>query len=231
MVINLKIEIWFDFTCPFSYVGLKRFSEALENFKNKKDVRLFFRSYNLNPHITKTLNINAYEYLAQHKDITTFDAKKIYEGLTKKYAEEEIFFDFDNLIPSTSIKAHNLLKFIEDDCAKIAFINHVFVSHFEKGKDISDLNVLLDIAKNVALKEDDVKAVYQTDMYEGAINNDFIKAESFGLNGVPAFVVDESYYLMGSHSKEAYLEMLDTFYRKAVNKQPSVAEYCIDESC
>ena len=36
-VIKVKVEIWFDFTCPFSYIAIKSFTKALEKFMNNKD--------------------------------------------------------------------------------------------------------------------------------------------------------------------------------------------------
>ncbi len=227
----MKVEIWFDFTCPFSYIAIKRFTNALEKFTNNKDVRLFLRSYNIAPYIGETLNIDAYQYLANHKDITYEEAKGFLNYIAQKFAAEGFKFDFKNLIPTSSRKAHNVFKMINDRCAKLAFVNYVFLAHFEEGKDISDLAVLTEIGKNVSLKEEDIKAVFETEMYSANVNADYKKADDFGLTGVPAFVVDESYYLMGSQPEEAYLEMLDDFYRKAASKEKQEVEYCQEGIC
>lgn len=232
-MIKVKVEIWFDFTCPFSYIAIKRFTKALEKFTNNKDVILHLRSYNIAPYIDKTLNVDAYQYLANHKDITYEEAKGFLDHVTEKFSSEGFNFNFEKLIPTSSIKAHNIFKMLSDRCAKLAFVNYIFSAHFEEGKDISDLEVLVEIGKNVSLKEEDIRAVFETEMYEPDVKVDYNKAENFGLTGVPAFVIDESYYLMGSHPKEAYLEMLDDFYRKAQDKQKQNhnTEYCQDGVC
>lgn len=227
----MKVEIWFDFTCPFSYIAIKSFTKALEKFTNNKDVILHLRSYNIAPYVDKTLNIDAYQYLANHKDIPYEDAKAFLNELKERFYSEGFNFNFDILIPTSSEKAHNIFKMLDDKCAKLAFINYIFKAHFEEGKDISDLEVLIEIGKNVYLKEEDIKAVFETKMYSPAVNLDYKKAESFGLTGVPAFVIDESYYLMGSHPQEAYLEMLDDFYRKAKERKEIKTEYCQGEVC
>lgn len=225
----MKIEIWFDFTCPFSYIGIKKFKNALEIFPNKKDVRVVFRSYRIAPDINKTLDINAYEYLAKQRGIGYDEARKLHNFITVKFSKDGVRFDFENLKPTTSEKAHNVFKMIDDKCAQLAFLEYVYKAHFEEGKDISSLDVLVEIGEYVSLEKEDIIAVYNTDMYTIDIVRDCEEAETLGLNGVPAFVVDEKYFLMGSHSEEAYLEMLTDFYRKA--STVTETSYCVDEFC
>lgn len=227
----MKVEIWFDFTCPFSYRGIRNFNQALELFTNNKDVKVFLNSYNINPDITKSLDVDAFEYLANHNDISYQEAQNKYLKIANRLKEEGLNLNFNNLIPTTGLKAHNILKLIDDDFAKMTFICYVFSAHFEEGKDISSLDVLTEIGKNVDLNHEDIKAVYETEMYEAVVNHDFLKAEEYGLTGVPAFVVDDSYYLLGGHSKEAYLEMLETFYRKQRKHKNETNTFCEGETC
>lgn len=227
----MKVEIWFDFICPFSYRGFRNFNKALDLFVNKKDVEVFFHSYNITPNINKKLDIDVYEHLAQHKDISYGEAKDIYKRLSVLAKKEGVIADFENLIPTTSVKAHNILKMIDDDCAKKTFINYVFSAHFVEGKDISALDVLTEIGQNVSLNKEDIKVVFDTEMYEHDIHNDYLKAENYGLTGVPAFVIDESYYLMGGHSIEAYLEMLDTFYQKSKKNDIDIVKLFEGKRC
>ncbi len=225
----MKIQIWFDFTCPFSYIGITKFLKALDSFSHRRDVRVFFKSYSIAPYIDETLNVDAHQYLATHKDITYEKAKEINDFISLKFKDEGFNFNFDKLIPTSSIKAHNIFKMIDDDCAQKVFIKYIFKAHFEQGKDISNKDILVEIGKNVGLKENDIIAVYDTDMYTPNVVNDFNKAEIFSLHGVPAFVVDEKYFLMGSHPVNAYYEMLDDFYRKSLESVKT--EYCTDGWC
>src|SRR5699024_1747186 len=43
----MNIEIWFDFACPFCYIGQKRLFTALDILKSKANIT--FKSYQLNP--------------------------------------------------------------------------------------------------------------------------------------------------------------------------------------
>lgn len=225
----MKLQIWFDFTCPFSYIGITKFIDALDSFSHKKDVRISFKSYSIAPYINETLNVDAHQYLATHKDISYERAKQFNEHIVNKFKSEGFNFEFDKLIPTTSRKAHNIFKMIDDECAQRIYIKYVFKAHFEEGKDISSKDVLVEIGKNVGLNEEDIIAVYDTEMYSGEVNNDYQKAEMYNLHAVPVFVIDEKYFLMGSHPAPAYLEMLDDFYRKSL--EITQTEFCEDGSC
>ncbi len=215
----MNIEIWFDFTCPFSYVGKKRFDQALAQFSEKNDINVFYHSFCIAPYINHTLNIDAHKCLSTHKDITYEEAKRIHDYLTKKHKKEGILFNFEKVMPTTSKKAHQILRLIDDKEAKGVFIDYVFKAFFEEGKDISNLNVLTEIGLNVGLKKEDIKAVYETDMYAVEIKRDYQEAEDLGLSGVPAFVVDRSYYLLGGQPQSAFIEMLNSLYQKAKEKK------------
>lgn len=221
----MKIDIWFDFICPFSYLGKKRFDKALKQFKHNKEVVVQYHNYCIAPYIHNCLDMNAHEYLAYHKDISYEEAKKIHEKLTYIFKEEGIKADFEKLIPTTSKKAHQMLKLITDVDAINAFIDHVFKAHFEDGKDIGSLPVLIEIGQKVGLKKVDIEAVYNTDMYEQEIKRDYETSKELGLTGVPAFVVNRKYYLLGGQPYSAFVELLDDMYDK------EKVEYCTDEFC
>ena len=225
----MRIDIWFDFTCPFSYIGKRRFEKAVNNYINKKDVNIYFHSFCIAPYIEGTLCIDAHQYLSEHKDIPYKKAQEVHHRLTVMAQHENIKLDFDNLIPTTSKKAHQVLKLFTDSVALSVFIDIVFKAHFEEGKDISDPKVLAKIGALVGLVENDVIAVCETDMYTHEIRLDYQRAENLNLTGVPAFVVDNSYYLLGAQPKEAFSEMLNSFYRK--QKSEVTKTECIGDEC
>lgn len=50
---TMKIEIWSDVMCPFCYIGKRQLEMALERFEHKEEVKVTFRSFQLNPHAEK----------------------------------------------------------------------------------------------------------------------------------------------------------------------------------
>ena len=60
----MKIELWFDFVCPYCFLGKKNLEIALENFGHKDEVTIDYRSYQLRPDAEKNTGINIIENLS-----------------------------------------------------------------------------------------------------------------------------------------------------------------------
>lgn len=224
----MQIEVWFDFICPYSYVGKKHFDEALENFKYKNKVEVVYKSFCVTPYIKETLVENVHSALARHKEISYEDAKKINETLKNKFPEFN--FNFDNVVVTSSRKAHQIMHMITSSELQSIFIDHVFKAHFVDGLDISSLEVLQKIASYIGLDKEDVKAVYLTEMFLEEIHDNAFEMEEFNLKGIPAFLVDRKFYLPGAHPVSAFSEMLTSFYNES--KKQVVFDFCDgDEDC
>ena len=83
-----NIEIWFDFICPFCYLGMTKFEMALNNFEHKDDVRITYRSFQLNMSSDSTKGKNINQGLLSWKE--SFGSRTIvqnfYEIETKNYS-------------------------------------------------------------------------------------------------------------------------------------------------
>ena len=45
----MKVEIWSDVMCPFCYIGKRKFEKALEQFPQKEQIQMEWKSFQLNP--------------------------------------------------------------------------------------------------------------------------------------------------------------------------------------
>jgi len=46
---NLRIDIWADYVCPFCYIGSTRLMKALEETGLKDEAKIVYRSFQLDP--------------------------------------------------------------------------------------------------------------------------------------------------------------------------------------
>lgn len=57
----MKLEIWSDIACPFCYIGKQRLKIALERFEHKEDVKISFRSFQLDPYAKKNTGMDIHQ--------------------------------------------------------------------------------------------------------------------------------------------------------------------------
>ena len=73
----MKIEIWSDIACPFCYIGKRRLEIALEQFEHKEDVKIAFRSFQLDPYAKKNTGMNIHPVLSSKHGMSYEKAKQL----------------------------------------------------------------------------------------------------------------------------------------------------------
>jgi len=73
---KMIIEIWSDIMCPFCYMGKRKFEKALEQFSEKENLEIVWKSFKLNPELKTDTSKNIYEYLSESKGISVEYAKR-----------------------------------------------------------------------------------------------------------------------------------------------------------
>src|SRR5699024_11248903 len=79
----MKIEIWLDFTCPYSFIGKRRFDLALEKFEKRGTVDLEFKSFELAPNAVKNSAIKNIEVLMKNFNKSKEEALEMVEEINR----------------------------------------------------------------------------------------------------------------------------------------------------
>ncbi len=66
----MKIEIWSDVMCPFCYIGKKKFEAALAQIPYQNNIQVEWKSFQLNPDLSKTDVSSVEEYLVNNKGMS-----------------------------------------------------------------------------------------------------------------------------------------------------------------
>ena len=45
----MQVEVWFDFVCPWCYIGKRRLEKAIAAFDHAGEVEVIWRSFQLDP--------------------------------------------------------------------------------------------------------------------------------------------------------------------------------------
>jgi predicted DsbA family dithiol-disulfide isomerase len=92
----------------------------------------------------------------------------------------------------------------------------LFKAYFVEGKNVGDVDVLLDIARSVGLPEEEAREVLEKRTFKAAVDADWAKSRAYGITGVPTFVAG-GYGVVGAQPYEA-LEQLVQQARKEAAK-------------
>jgi predicted DsbA family dithiol-disulfide isomerase len=80
-------------------------------------------------------------------------------------------------------------------------------AYFVDGRNIADMDVLLDVAETAGLSREAAAEVIETRSYREAVDEDWSKSRDYGVTGVPTFVAG-GYGVVGAQQYEALEQLL-----------------------
>jgi len=226
----MNINIWSDVRCPFCYIGKRKFEMALEKFSHKDDVKVTWRSFQLDPNLETRTDVNAIEHLSEAKGISQKQAEGMQNNVTQIAKEIGLDFDFGKAVVANSFNAHRLIQLAKTKGLGNEIEEQLFKAHFTEGKNIDDKETLVQTGMAIGLDEKEIKEMLASDAFAKEVNQDEMQAQSIGVRGVPFFVLNNKYAVSGAQSPDTFLEVLNQTWKEfeEENKPLIVTE---GESC
>jgi predicted DsbA family dithiol-disulfide isomerase len=217
----MKVEIWSDIVCPFCYIGKRKFEKALKDFSHKEDVEIVWRSFQLDPDLKRVPGQPVHEYMAKRKGISPEEAKEMYSYMANMAAEVGLHYDFDNAKINNTLDAHRLSHFALENGKQNEIEEKLFAAYYTQGKDIGDLETLVQIGESVGLEAEKVRAILQSDTYKENVHQDQYEAQQVGVRGVPFFVFNNRYAVSGAQPSEVFLQTLEQTWNETEKPKPT----------
>jgi predicted DsbA family dithiol-disulfide isomerase len=232
----MKVEIWSDFMCPFCYIGKRRFESALEQFPNKDQVEVVYRSFELDPNASYKPGVSMDELLASKYGMSIEQAKAANANVTQQAASVGLTYHMDRVVPANSFDAHRLVHFAAQHGKMKEMTERLFRAYFTDAENLEDKNLLADLAAEVGLEREQAVAALESDAFQSEVRADESAATNLGIRGVPFFVLGGKYAVSGAQPLEVFTDALDKAYREAnplvmVNDSDSSDGMCADGSC
>lgn len=206
---KMSIEIWSDVVCPFCFLGKRKFENTLKQFKNKDDLNIVWKSFQLNPDVRTDTSMSVYTYLSRSKGISEDVARKMTRQIMDRGKEVGIEYNFDATKVNNTFRAHCFLHFSADKNKQNDAKELLLKSYFEKGANVDDVEVLLQLGSNLGFNEQELKIALESGKYQSAVLEDMDLAAKFGIRGVPFFVFDRKYAISGAQESPVFLETLN----------------------
>lgn len=221
---TVAIDVVSDVVCPWCYLGKKRLEKAIEAVSDELNVSVTFRPYQLNPDMPAQ-GVDHKKHLAEK--LGGEDAvDKAHGMLTGLGHEAGIDFHFETIeLSPNTLDAHRLLRWamIEGPDVQNRVSLALFKAYFEDGRNVGDRNVLLDIAEKAGLDRSVVAALFSAGADVGSVKEEIGLARQMGVTGVPCFIIDNKYAVMGAQSADV---LVDALREVAALKRSEVAAAC-----
>ena len=115
---------------------------------------------------------------------------------------------FATCIPNTRI-AHEATEYARQKGKGFEFHHAVFDKFYGRGEDVSKWDVLRDAALQVGLDADEMQREVVAGKYTATVNALVKEASQIGVTGVPTYVLNDRYAIVGAQPYEAFLQALE----------------------
>jgi predicted DsbA family dithiol-disulfide isomerase len=223
----VHVEIWSDIACPWCYIGKRRFEAALAAFEHRDEVRVTWRSFELDPQAPVERPGDRAVHLAAKYGSSVEQARAMQDNMTAVAAGEGLDFRFDIAREGNTFDAHRLLHLAAAHGVQDAVEELLMRAYLTEGELISDTATLTRLGVEAGLPEDEVRDLLATDHYADAVREDERTASSLGITAVPFFVIDRAFGASGAQSPEVLGDLL----RQAWEARPKVTVIAGGETC
>ncbi|MDQ0999075.1 putative DsbA family dithiol-disulfide isomerase [Phyllobacterium ifriqiyense] len=202
------IDVVSDVVCPWCFLGRKRLENAL-GMNPDIEASVNWRPFQLDPTIPRQgKDRNRY---MQEKFGSSDKIFEIHQQLIELGKEEGIEFDFEAIkISPNTLDAHRLIRWASQATPNVqdAVVGILFSYYFEQGKDIGDRQVLLEAAEEAGMDVAIVDSLLATDADTVGVQQEIDTANQVGVRGVPCFILDQKYAVMGAQSADALADAI-----------------------
>ena len=209
----MHIDVWSDLVCPWCYLGKRRLERALSQIAWADEVVVRWRAYQLDPAATEQPS-DLRTTLEAKYGAGTFDA--MIGRITNLGRDEGIDYRFALAQRVNTRRGHRLVAWTWDDRgaeAQDRVVERLFRAYFSEGENLADAATLARLA-------DDAGVGVPPDVLGPGVHDDAVRADldevvTYGLRGVPAFVVEGRHLISGAQDVGTFRRALEAIRRES----------------
>jgi predicted DsbA family dithiol-disulfide isomerase len=227
--VKLTIDIWSDVMCPWCIIGYKQLETALEALEGEIAAEIRWRPFELNPDLPEAGEDAGQHIMRKYGQPPSDGAMRQMQAIAEAAGYEMRYLgpkDDGGEEPPRMMwntrAAHKLLHWALDAAGpevqtrlKLA----LFDAHFQQRRNISDAEVLADIAESHGLDRNGAIAAMADENLARTIEAEEMDAIGKGINAVPTMLVEGRFMIPGAQDPETYANYL----RKVVTRMTDAA--------
>ena len=205
----ITVDIVSDVVCPWCIIGFKKLEQAMQRFEGKAEFALAWHAFELNPNMPpEGQDIN--EHMAQKYGATPEQSKANRERLRNAGSDLDFEFSYhENMRMVNTFDAHRLLHWAGETGKQTALKLALFKAHFTDGKDVSDHEILTEVAVAVGLDEKRVRSLLASDIYAADVRAVEAQWQDRFISGVPAFIFNKKFMVPGAQDSDVFAQIIE----------------------
>lgn len=205
---SVTVDVVSDVVCPWCFIGQKRLEKAVAAVPEVA-VDIHWRPYQLDPTIPPEGKDRKQYMLAKFGSEERI--REIHQRIEPLGAAEGIAFDFGAIkVAPNTLDAHRVIRWAgtAGDGVQNRLVRRLFQLNFEEGANIGDSAVLIEAARESGMDVAVVEALLPTDADRDAVTSEIATAGRMGITGVPCFLLEGKYAVMGAQDAETLADAI-----------------------
>lgn len=216
MTAKLTIDIYSDVMCPWCIIGYNQLQKGLEPLKGEIEAEVRWLPFELNPNMPPE-GEESVAHIARKYGRTLEQAAAGREQMRAVGERAGYSFAYAGDSPEppamlwNTFAAHKLLKWALIEAGsdlqnqlKLALFN----AHFQQRRNLSDPQVLVDVAASLGLDAAGARAALDDEVLSQIVRQEEAQAWDMNISGVPAMLVQGKYLIPGAQEPEVYANAL-----------------------
>jgi predicted DsbA family dithiol-disulfide isomerase len=214
IVALVRVEIWSDVVCPWCFIGKRRFDNAVAQLREKgvtEPIEIVFKAYQLDPTApvgapTPVVDAYAKKFGGRER------AEQILQHVTSVAAGDDITFNMDIALRANTILCHRALHWVLENHgarAQVTFKENLLSAYFTEGLDVGDIEVVLTRAGACGFDADTLRSWLDNGGGLAEVREDIQGAIDREVTGVPAFFIDDKYFIPGAQETDVFVKVLE----------------------
>ncbi|MAM93622.1 DsbA family oxidoreductase [Parvibaculum sp.] len=207
----MQLDVVSDTVCPWCYIGKKRLDQALA-MHGGEGITLVWRPFQLDASIPEG-GVDRKTYM--EKKFGSERAKSVGNTIREFGEAVGIDFRFDKIERSpNTLDSHRLIRWAGTAGCQNEMVDILFRRYFEDGEDIGSHDVLIEAAAEAGMDTDIVADLLMKDADKELISQEDALARQMGIQGVPSFVVNSQWVMVGAQEPETLVKMFNKLLAK-----------------
>lgn len=206
---TVRVSIYSDYTCPWCFLGAERFDKMRAQLDGEVDLQVKWMPFEIHPEVPEEgLPVEELGYPKEQ-------FARMEEYLRQQARDEGVPIVARKMLANThdALAAATFVQNEDPDHFE-AFHRGLFRAYFSEGRDLNDMSVLREVARDSGTDPDAVENVVHEETYDDAIAATGEMARRLGITGTPTFVFENEFAVVGAHPVETLLDAVREVAKK-----------------